>query len=149
MGVTVRQKVKGKGKPWWVFITHNGKRTSRMVGDKDAAETVASKIRAKMKLGEFGFDEKRKRVPLFKDFAERFMNTYSVMNHKAATHDTYRSALDVHLNPYFGKKPIDSITRKDVKDFISEKLREGQSPASVRNLKAYLIRICNQDDINV
>lgn len=32
MGVTVRQKVKGKGKPWWVFIAHNGKRKSVKVG---------------------------------------------------------------------------------------------------------------------
>ena len=42
MGVKVRQKNKGRGKPWWVFISHNGKRTSRMVGDKQAAEKVAS-----------------------------------------------------------------------------------------------------------
>jgi len=34
MGVKVRQKLKGKGKPWWVFISHNGKRTSRKIGDK-------------------------------------------------------------------------------------------------------------------
>lgn len=124
MGVTVRQKVKGRGKPWWVFITYNGRRTSRMVGDKAAAEAVATKIRAKLKLGEFNFEEEKKSAPLFRDFAERFMNTYSTMNHKAATRDSYRSALDVHLNPYFGKKPIDSITRRDVKDFISTKLGE-------------------------
>ena len=28
MGVTVRQKKKGKGEAWWVFIAHNGKRKS-------------------------------------------------------------------------------------------------------------------------
>ena len=59
MGVKVRQKIKGKGNPWWVFISHNGKRTSRKVGDKSAAEEVASKIRAKLQLGEFGFEEKK------------------------------------------------------------------------------------------
>ena len=37
MGVRVRQKIKGKGNPWWVFVSHNGKRTSRKVGDKKAA----------------------------------------------------------------------------------------------------------------
>ncbi len=41
MGVIVRQKVKGKGNPWWIFITHTGKRTSRQVGYKKAAEKVA------------------------------------------------------------------------------------------------------------
>ena len=35
MGVTVRQKVKGKGEPWWVFVAHNNKRTSRMVGEQE------------------------------------------------------------------------------------------------------------------
>ena len=51
MGVRVRQKVKGKGNPWWVFISHNGQRASRKVGDKKAAESVASELRAKLKLG--------------------------------------------------------------------------------------------------
>ena len=51
MGVRVRQKIKGKGNPWWVFISHNGKRASRKVGDKKAAEKVASTIRAKLQLG--------------------------------------------------------------------------------------------------
>lgn len=39
MGVTVRQKVKGKGKgkPWWVFIAHSGNRKSIKVGDRTAA----------------------------------------------------------------------------------------------------------------
>jgi len=59
MGVTVRQKEKGKGKSWWVFISHNGKRSSRRVGDKAAAETVASKIRAKLQLGEFDLRRRR------------------------------------------------------------------------------------------
>ena len=85
MGVKVRQKVKGKGQPWWVFISHNNKRTSRQIGDRAAAETVASKIRAKLQLGEFGFDEKKTPISLFKDFAQGFMETYSAMNHEEST----------------------------------------------------------------
>ena len=144
MGVVVRQKVKGKRKHWWVFVSHNGKRTSRMIGDKAAAEAVASKIRAKLQLGEFGFDEKKRSIPLFKHFAEGFMDTYSAMNHKASTHDSYRGALDKHLIPYFGDMSLDKITRKDVKDFIGQKLGEGLSSASVRNLKAYLSAILSE-----
>ena len=63
MGVVVRQKKKGRGQPWWVFISHNGKRTSRKVGDKAAAEGVASTIRAKLQLGEFNLDTKRNVYP--------------------------------------------------------------------------------------
>ena len=62
-----------------MFVSHNGKRTSKKVGDRKAAEEVASKIRAKLNLGEFGFEEKRKRsIPTFKVYAEGFMETYSV-----------------------------------------------------------------------
>lgn len=41
MAVTVRQKRKGKGQPWHVFIHHNGIIRSKAVGDRRAAEAVA------------------------------------------------------------------------------------------------------------
>jgi integrase len=139
MGVTIRQKTPGKGQPWWVFVSHNGKRTSRQVGDKKAAEKVASEIRAKLQLGEFGFEDRKKpSVPLFRDFAEGFMQTYSAMNHKPSTQRSYRQALDQHLFPAFGDLTLDAITRKHVKDFIAQKHEEKLSPATITNLKAYL-----------
>jgi hypothetical protein len=39
MGVIVRQKEKGG--PWWVFLNHQGKRRSKLVGDKPTAVAVA------------------------------------------------------------------------------------------------------------
>ena len=154
MGVRVRQKKPGRGNPWWVFITHKGKRTSRQVGDKAAAEAVASKIRAKLKLGEFDLDEKKKRpVPLFKDFAKGFMETYSAINHKESTQESYQHALDLHLLPYFGDMPLNEISRKEIKDFLTQKQTEwfvtGKkkkrlSAGTVRNLKAYLSAILSE-----
>ena len=44
MGVTVRQKVKGRGQPYWVFVALNGKRTSTKVGDKKDADKLAKQI---------------------------------------------------------------------------------------------------------
>lgn len=145
MGVRVRHKVKGKGNPWWVFISHNGKRASRKVGDKRAAEKVASTIRAKLQLGEFGFDEKKaKPIPSFKLYAESFMDSYSAMNHKKSTQDSYRSAMDLHLYPFFEDMALDQIKRKDVKDILYQKQQEGLSPGSVRIIKAYLSCILTQ-----
>jgi len=156
MGVKVRQKVKGKGQPWWVFISHNGKRTSRKIGDKRAAETVAKQLEAKLALGEFGFDEK-KSIPLFKDFAQGFMETYSPMNHKESTTESYQQVLDRHLLPYFGDMPLNEITRKDIKSFIGEKQRQRVSKGkgktkkkkrlsagTIRILKAYLSSILSE-----
>ena len=56
-----------------MFISHNGKRTSRKIGDKRAAETVARKIEAKLALGDFGFNDE-KPVPTFEEYAKMFMN---------------------------------------------------------------------------
>ena len=61
MGVKVRQKKIGRGQPWWVFISHNGKRTSRKIGDRRAAVAVARKIEAKLALGEFSINEKKEK----------------------------------------------------------------------------------------
>jgi integrase len=128
-----------------VFISHNGKRSSRRVGDKAAAESVASKIRAKLQLGEFDLEEKKKRaIPLFKDFAEGFMGTYSPLNHKPSTQGSYRQVIDQHLNPVFGDLALEAITRKHVKDFIAQKHDEGLSSGTIRNLKAYLSCILSE-----
>jgi integrase len=160
MGVKVRQKVKGKGKPWWVFISHNGKRTSRKIGDKRAAEAVARKIEAKLALGDFGFDDE-KPIPTFREYAKTFMAGYSKVGHKPSTGESYQSALDNHILPVFGHMRLDEIHKKDIKKFITDKQKErlkgtGKqkeqqkkkskkfSPNTVKNLKAYLSCILGQ-----
>lgn len=144
MGVRVRQKKPGRGNPYWVFITYNGKRTSRQVGDKAAAETVASKIRAKLQLGDFGFDENKKQIPFFKDFAQGFMDTYSIMNHKESTQDSYHDVLRLHINPVFGGKRLNEIERKDIKQFVISKQAGGLSFATARLILSYFSSILSE-----
>ncbi len=66
MGVTVREKYQGSG-VWWVFISHKGKKTSKRVGpNRDTADDVAEKIRAKLLLNEFDIETDVGRdIPLF------------------------------------------------------------------------------------
>lgn len=138
MGVTVRQKTKGKGKPWWVFISHEGQRASKKVGDKKAADEVASQMRAKLKLGEFSFEED-KPAPTFKEYAESFLSGFSKINHKPSTHESYRSTLRNHLYPVFGSMPLTAIQKKDIKDFLMEMQQSTSlTPATIRNIRAYL-----------
>jgi integrase len=106
MGVRVRQKVKGKGKPWWVFISHNGQRTSKKVGDKKAAGKVASKIRAKIQLGEFGFEEE-KPAPTFKEVADSWIKTTVPATCKKSTLRDYQDLLTNHVLPVFGQSEHD------------------------------------------
>ena len=141
MGVKVRQKKKGKGQPWWVFITHNGKRTSRKIGDRRAAEATASKIREKLATGQLNIDDNKCAIPTFKQFADSFMDSYSKLNHKESTQDSYRDVLRLHINPVFGDKRLSDIERKDIKAFIVSKQAGGLSANTARIILSYFSAI--------
>jgi len=85
MGVNVREKVKGSG-VFWIFINHNGKRTSRKVGDEDTANEVAEKIRAKITLGGLNIEEQQKSSPTFKEYAKKWLAFIAVMR-QGTTHE--------------------------------------------------------------
>jgi len=133
MGVKVRQKIKGKGNPWWVFISHNGKRTSRKVGDKKASEAVASTIRAKLQLGDFGFDDP-KPAPTFKEHTKVWLSLPH--DWKESTRENYQGNLDNHALPYFGPIPITEIKRKDLKAFFDKKYAEGLTVSTIKLIRA-------------
>ncbi len=143
MGVTVRQKAKGKGQPWWVFINHNGKRTSRQVGSKSAAEEVASKIEAKLKLGEFSFEDE-KAIPVFKDYADSWIKTTVPATCKASTTGDYQDILRIHVLPIFRDMRITEITRGKVKDFLLDKTNKGYAASTVTHIKNVISGILNK-----
>ena len=142
MGVRVRQKVKGKGKPWWVFISHNGKRTSRKVGDKKATEEVSSKIRAKIKLGEFSFEE-QKPVSTFKEYADSWIKDTVPATCKESTLRDYQDMLRIHVLPVFGDLKITDITRGKVKSFLLGKLNNGLAVNTVKHYRNCLSGVFN------
>lgn len=145
MGVRIRQKVKGKGQPWWVFVSHNRKRTSIKVGTKKAAESVADEIVAELRLGRFDMNrQKEKPLPTFQEYSEVFINGNSKNNHKKSTRDSYRNVLDLHLLPVLGSMPLNEIRRKNLKELIYKKQDGGLSAGSVRIIKAYASSIMSQ-----
>jgi len=124
MGVVVRQKIKGKGQPWWVFISHNGKRTSRKIGDKQAAQTVAKTIEAKLQLGEFGFD-KEKTGLTFKGYSDKWIKITVPATCKESTQRDYEDILNNHVLPIFKNLNFTEINRGKIKDFLLTKLNDG------------------------
>ncbi len=137
MGVTVRQKVKGKGNPWWIFISHQGKRTSRRIGDKKAAEKVGSVIRAKLKLGEFSFKE-GKPPPTFEWYADNWIKITVPATCKNSTLANYKEILENHVLPVFKDMVVTDIKRKGIQDFLVTKINKGYSVSSVGRMKNVL-----------
>jgi integrase len=98
------------------------------VGDKKAADKVASTIRAKLQLGEFGFEE-QKPVPTFKEHAKMWL----ALPHdwKESTKEAYLLNLKLHILPVLGNYRIDEIKRKDLKAFFDKLLSEGMASSTV------------------
>src|SRR5215510_10717228 len=110
MAVKVKQH---KGK-WWVFIDHKGKRKAKCVGSKQAAETAAKKIEAKLTLGDFTLLDEKPQRP-FDAYFRNWLDTYVKAHCKARTVDLYEDAFRLYLLPTFGQRDIAVITREEVK----------------------------------
>src|SRR5262245_55723443 len=119
MAVKVKQH---KGK-WWVFIDHKGKRKAKCIGKSQrAAQEVAGKIEAKLKLGDFSLlDEKAKPLP-FADYAAEWLKTSAAVRCKPSTLEDYERIYTLHLKPPFGTKQLQDVTREQVKRLLAEKL---------------------------
>ncbi len=138
MGVTVRQK----GKKWYVFITHRGRRQAKAVGDRRAAESVASKLRAKLALGDFQIED-GERPPIFKEYAERWLESYVKVHCRPSTYVGYRRVLDRYAYPRFGGKPLPEVSREDLKAVIGDMGTMGLSKSSIKAAVAPIRELYN------
>jgi len=129
MGVTIRQKVKGKGKPWWIFISHQGKRKSVQIGDKRAAESAASSIRQELAKGQLNINE-QKEIPVFGEYSKKWLAYIKTMR-RESTHERYEQVLNQHVLPVFNTMALDNITRGDVRNSMLLKIEEGFSRSSI------------------
>src|SRR5215467_4699337 len=124
MGVRVREKVEGSG-VWWVFVSQNRVRQSKCVGDKKAANAVASELRKRISEGTFKLAPKGR---TFETVAEEWLEQVAELRGiRPTTHENYQSGTKQHLIPYFGAKPVGEITTGMVEAFISAKLKPGGS----------------------
>src|SRR5438309_7886819 len=115
MGVRVRQR----NGAWWVFINHKGRRKAKRVGDKKAAELAATKIRARLALGDHALLEEERRDLTLQEATEQWLTTHLQLGQiRASTHADYSCALRLHAYPRIGSKPVAGITREDMRSLV-------------------------------
>ncbi len=147
MGVRVRQKVKGKGNPWWVFVSHNGQRMSRSVGTKKAALSAAKEIEQHLGLGKFGI-EKPKAKPTFGEYAQKWLDFVASQTrgsepvYKKSTLEEHKCILRVHALPAFDEHEIQSVSKGDIRDFMVSKIGK-LSTGRVITIKGVMSNIFN------
>ena len=146
MGVTIREKPPGSGQ-WWVFVNHNGQRKAKKVGDKRAAKEIAAKIQLRLAAGTF--EVEKKPVPTFGELAKEWTQVVLPVKCKPSTREDYEGILKHHVLPVFGKRPVDSITRKEVKVFLL-KLSKNRSVSKAYHTKSVIsgvLRLAVEDEI--
>ncbi|MBF0526728.1 MAG: hypothetical protein HQK56_16710, partial [Deltaproteobacteria bacterium] len=120
MAVKVREKPKGSG-IWWVFIDHDGKRKAKKIGrDKKMAQDVAKKIEAQLTLNDCGLVDKndKPKTPLFKDYADQWLEGYIKHMRRHSTYQRYRDVLRMYVVPVIGAMLIDEIKRGDIRSLL-------------------------------
>jgi len=135
MGVRVREKVEGSG-IYWVFVAHQGRRTSRKVGDRKAAREAARKIQARLTLGKGAFGEKAKLpTPRLKDYWKRFEASYRGTL-KPGTWVSYESSMRVHILPDLGNHRLDEIAKPMMKRLVAGLVEKGLAKDTIRLILA-------------
>jgi len=126
MGVNIREKPTGSG-IYWIFINHNGKRKSKKVGDKETAEEVAKKIRARLLLGELNVEKINRIGKTFKEVADKWLSLPH--DWKESTRENYQFNLNKNIFPVFQNRRVDEIKRKELKFFLMIYLsKDSQGP---------------------
>ena len=134
MAVIVREKVKGSGE-WWVFINHKGKRRSKKVGDKRAANSVKREVEARLAQGDMGMI--RQQCPTLTAYGKKWLSS-SLQEWKDSTCYNYEGAFNRHIKPRLGNKRLDEVKRADVKDLIEALKAAGKSAATIQVIKSVL-----------
>ena len=134
MGVRVRER----DGAWWLFINHKGRRKAKRIGagepGKEAAKEAATKIQAKLALGDLSLLAEERRSVRFAEYAETWLKVYAEVNCKPSTVEEYEKRIRLHLNPVFGSLELHDIRREKIKMFLVEHLRVGHARQKSKGL---------------
>ena len=118
MSVKVREKVSGSGS-WWVIIHANGRKVTRKVGTKAAAEKAAQIVAGRLAAGKGALPERKKTLPTLKEFFETFQRVYLQTAVRSTTRKMYEHGFTKYVLPNLGSKRLDAITRQDVAELVA------------------------------
>ncbi len=147
MGVKVRKR----RRKWYVVIDYHGHRKSKCVGTREAAEKVKREIEARLVLGDLSVLSEPGAAETFKEYAERWLQSYAKVRCKPSTFESYEQVLRVHLLPKFGSTALKDVTRNAVKSYLSEIAASGKyAYGTLKNILATLRAVLSQavdDDV--
>jgi len=97
-------KVRKRNSKWYVVIDFHGRRKSKCVGTREAAEKVKREIESRLTLGDLGVFAQPKKAETFRAYAERWLKTEALQRCKISTVDFYEDYLKRYVWPLFGTR---------------------------------------------
>ena len=134
MSVKIREISKGK---WGLKIDHKGKRKQVTIGSKGAAEKAKAMLELELAKDRLGILAK-KTVPTFAAYSKNFLS-FVRQQRAPKTYTRYKGLLDHHIYKHIGSKPLDQITRGDIRKLIVDVTEKGASRSSA----ALMLNVCN------
>jgi integrase len=135
MGVKVREKKPGE---WWLFINHQGKRTSRKVGSQEAAERAKNEIEARLTLQQFEVEapkRKEEQLPTYVEYATLWLTDQIKTVRRESTYHRYQEVLKRYAFPSIGGMRLDQIKRSHIKKMLLDYYGKGHTKRSVALLR--------------
>jgi integrase len=129
-------------------VDHKGLRRAKRCGSKKAAQLVADKLDAALRLGHMDVLAADRHAPprpvlTFKEYAEKWLESVGSIRLRPSTVEQYRVRLGLRLLPTLGPMPLASITREVVRTLLGEMVAQGNRrskgrPASRGTIQAAL-----------
>lgn len=120
---------------WRVLVEYKGKRKSKGFAKEEKANDVAEKLRTALEI--YGTDAfailsrqqlalkpKEKPKPLFKAYANRWIEELEKQSLSLSTRTCYRYHAEKHLIPYFGDMLLDEIAYPQLKTYVLEQTQK-------------------------
>lgn len=130
-----------RSKKWWVDFSYKGIRYRLPSPDntQTGAKSYEAILRQRIALGKDLIPKIKPLAPKFKDFAEKWFESYVKINNKPSAIKNKKTHLYSSLIPYFGKKRITDITSLDIEEFKSKKLKT-ITPKTINNQVGTLMK---------
>ena len=86
---------------------------------KRVAVQVQKQLEAKLALGDVGLLKEEPKTVLFREYAQKWLDTYVATKCKPSSARVLRQIVRNHLVPAFGEHAMSHLTRQHVKDFLA------------------------------
>lgn len=130
MGVTIRKD----GGKWFVHVNHNGRRKAKCIGtSREAALAVRRAIEQRLAIGDLGIMDPENQVETFGSYARRWQKEYVEVHLKNSSGIKHEQVLRIHLLPVFENRPLNSISRAELKAFVAELVQKPKQPRKRSN----------------